>query len=508
MASKLHLRSASPTPTATPEPNANPSPTPAANADPVRVRNNPATPATPNATPPGPPRSVREVTDERGRLLAEAEGLQARSRSGEQLNPDDEAHLDQLLDRIEACNRELPISQREERLAQERAASATPARPAPQFTPSQRAARPAANGDDSFADAMRTWFRSLSDEPDPRPDASYRAAQHGFRTGATSVRIPCDFGGTLNRKKRAMQKRTVFSTGGAGSGADYIPHTYSQKVTEYLTYFSPLVGLVDSEVTADGNKRDYFIVDDTALISTYITASGGTEVAPTIPEKNVASGAKTLDVFDITSGYHKLTRQVLRDSAITLVDKVTKAIGNSHARLIEKDMILGTGDGETAIEGLIEVATPFGSPVDDFDADLFEAVYFAVPQQYRDGCIWLMSDSSMAQARKRLKGTDGHSLFDWTMEDGARILTLLGAPVYTSSWMPAFDDDETPVLFFNPMFYMLRLVTDQTLDVLRELFHPHIAYAGGMAFGGGWLGPAEAIQAIVCDADVESSSGS
>src|SRR4051812_46409071 len=91
---------------------------------PVRYRNADGTPAgetTPPApapapvqtrnqgggNPPAAPRAVADVTAERGRLLGEAETLQTRSRT-EALSAEDETHLDQLLDRIEACNEELP----------------------------------------------------------------------------------------------------------------------------------------------------------------------------------------------------------------------------------------------------------------------------------------------------------------------------------------------------------------------------------------------------------------
>lgn len=453
--------------------------------------------------PPGPPpppvqqRSIADLESTLARLVAEAEALQARI---SELTPEEVERLDAAVAEAETTSGELESARRAERLRATQTVLRQPTRPAPVVHPQHRSAPSvhAGNGNDQF-EALRTWLRSFTDDPDRSGDASHRAASAGFNVGSTAVRLPCDYGGSLNRIKRRS-----LSKGGTNLGAELIPKTYSAKVTEYITYFSPILSLVDSETTADGNSRDYFRIDDTALMSSYITASSGTELNPTIPDKDIATGAVTINAFDITSGYHKLTRQVVRDSAVMLVDKVSKAIGNSHARRMEYDLVNGTGNGTTGIQGLVAASTVYGSAVDTFTPELFEAVYFSVPQQYRGGCVWLMSDTAMAKAVANLKDTAGNSLFGKTAEDEAEIRTLHGRPVYTSEHMPAYGANAKSVLFFNPMFYMLRLVEGQTIDVLREKFYPHIAYAGGMAFGGAWLGPASAAKCIQLDADPDS----
>lgn len=452
---------------------------------------------TPPATPPAAPRTVEVITAERGRIIAEAEALQTRSATTA-LTEQETTQLDGLLDQAEALNVELTGARRAERLAAQRSLMTTPARPAPVFTPDQRRST-GTDGDE--AEAMRIWLRSFTDDPDPRADASYRAARGGFTVGSPSARVECTYGGTLN-----TEKRRTLSKGGVATGAELIPNTFSAKVTEYITYFSPLLGLVDSETTSDGNKRTYFKVDDTALESAYITASSGTEIAPTIPDADVATGSLDINVFELTSGYHKLTKQMLRDTGIPVVDKVTKAIGHSHARKMERDLINGTGNGTTAIQGLLAAASNYGSAVDAFTQDVFEACYFSMPIQYRREAIWLMSDSARAKARSKFRDTTGRSLFGTTLIDGIEFETLYGRPVYVSAFMPAYGANNKSVLWFNPRFYMLRLVSGQTVDVLREKFYPHLAYAGGAAFGGGWLGPASAAKFIASDAAPDNGS--
>jgi HK97 family phage major capsid protein len=463
--------------------------TPAADGD-VHTRT-----ATPPATPPANPpaqRTAAELTTERARLIADAEALQTRSLT-ETLSPEDEARLDQCIAEAERIHGELNRMNRQQRITAQRSSLAQPTAPAPVFTPAQRIPATAANAE---AEALRIWLRSFTEDAERAPDAVHRAAQAGFHVGSSTARFGSADVSSINRAKL----RTL-STGGAGTGAEVVPaKTYSGKVLEYIGYYSPFLGFLDSETTADGVKRAYFKIDDTALTSSYITASSGTELAPTIPDKDIATGAVDISTFDITSGYHKITRQELRDSAITLTDKVTKAIGNSHRRRIEADVINGTGNGVTGVQGLLAAAAVYGDPVAeaDIDAELFEGLYFSVPQQYRGECIFLFSDTGMAKAVSKLKTTTGESLFGKTMMDGAEIRTLFGRPVFTSAHMPAFDFEAKPFLFFNPLHYMLRMVSDQTIDVLREKFYPHLAYAGGMAFGGAWRGPTGASGTVKC----------
>lgn len=445
-------------------------------------------------------RTAAEIAAERARLVGVAELLHTRSQTQE-LTAEEAEQLEQALSGAEALDGELTRARQAERLAHQRSQLTNPTRPA--VLPTVLPATPR-GGDDGEAEAMRLWFRSFTDEHDNDPETHRRAAAAGFPIGRSAVRLDVDYGSTLN-----TVKRRALSKGGATKGAEYMPaKTYSAKVVEFLTFFSPLLGLVDSETTNDGNPRDYFRLDDTALMSSYITASGGTELAPTIPDNDVATGAVSIAVFDITSGYHKLTRQAVRDSAVSLQDKVTKAIGNSHARRMERDVILGTGNGSNGVQGLIQAATVHGgAAVDAYTAALFEAVYFSVPQQYRAGCIWLFSDTAMEKAVGALKDSNGNSLFGKTAADGAEIRTLHGRPCYTSEYMPAYGANAKSVLFFNPLFYMLRLVAGQTLDVLREKFHPHLAYAGEAAFGGAWVGPTSACKAIQSDATPNNGAG-
>ena len=176
-----------------------------------------------------------------------------------------------MIAEAERIDGELTRLRRDERIALQRSRLAEPTRPAPVFTPAQRSATAATR--DPEPEAMRIWLRSHTEDADRAPDAVRQAAECGFHVGSMSARFRAADLVTINRAKL----RTL-STGGVGTGAEVVPaKTYSTKVLEYISHFSAFLALLDSEVTADGVKRTYFTIDDTSLMSSYITASSGTE---------------------------------------------------------------------------------------------------------------------------------------------------------------------------------------------------------------------------------------
>ncbi len=435
--------------------------------DPARFR------TTPPAVPPvSPSRSATEIRTDHARAIGEADQLQARSRTAA-LTAEEQTRLVQLVDTAETLGSELDRVVVAERLEAQRLRAVAPARQA--IGPTIIVAPVLHN--ESEEQGMRTWLRSFGGSTSA--EEVYRARTAGFDVGRSSADLKVDW--QLNARRRAISK-------GANPGASLIPVTYSDKVTEYVTYYSPLLGMVDSETTTDGNDRTYFIVDDTAMISAYTIAGGGTELAPNIPDVDPSLTSKVIKTRPITSGYHKITREALRDTAIPITDKLAKAIGNSHARKIERDTLLGNGVTES--EGLITSGTIFGSTVADLSDGLLDDLFFSVSEPYRTGSIFLAHNTTVARLRKRLKDSTGRTLLSDAVEGDRRILRYGGLEIVASDFMPAYAANAKVLTIVNPMFYMLRMVAGQTIDVLVEKFHPHLAYSGMMSFGGGYLGPA------------------
>jgi HK97 family phage major capsid protein len=419
-------------------------------------------------------RASEEVQTLINNLVAEADALSQKAANTD-LTPDEVSKLGQLVKDLTALEQELQQARAGEEVQRIKSRMSEPTKPAPKVSAVRvvREEQP-----DSHALAFRDWIASHTQAADFSHDAYQRTKKYGYQLGSSSAKVDVDYA------RVNFKRRTILTKGGVGTGKEFIPQTYSDKVVEQLTYSSPIVGVVGSETTSDGNKRTYFKFDDTDLMSTYITDGGGSEANPTIPDVNVVTASVDMSTFDITSGFHKISFQELRDSAVDLESKIAKAVANAHARRIENDLINGTGNGTTGVQGLLAVDHSLGSISEgDLDEGALEAMYFAMPQPYRDNMVFLTSDAMSAVLRANLKDTTGRSLFDKNIVDGVEWPTILGKRYYTSVYMP---DDV--VLCFNPDLYMLRFVAGQEYSILKERFWPHTAIAGIMSWGGCWLG--------------------
>lgn len=428
----------------------------------------------------------QELSAQKANLIAEAEKLQVKSRT-EALSTEEDAALESAIAGAETLDAEIVQANREERLVETKERSNLPRTPAPKFTAAQYHVGNG-NGND-YGRCFAEWM-DCGSTGKASPEQAYRLRSAGFPAGQSEIRLPVDWS-LANREKRDRQ-RTYLTKGGSGSGADLLYNDYANLVTERLSYYSPIVGMVDVASTNNGNSEIFYILDDTGMTATYLTASSGTESNPTIPETNIATSSVTINCFDVTSGFQKVSFQELRDAArqIDLPAKVADANAHSFARLIEHDMILGSGNGASGIQGIDNASTALAeSPVAAIDNDVVEDLYFSVPTQYRDGCIFMSSSATWGAVRKTMKDDISNSLFgnSRNAEQGPDWDRLKGKPYIVSEFCPA-----STLYFFNPKMYTLRMVSGETLKMFDERFWPAAAWSSVLSFGGAWRGPASA----------------
>jgi HK97 family phage major capsid protein len=79
------------------------------------------------------------------------------------------------------------------------------------------------------------------------------------------------------------------------------------------------------------------------------------------------------------------------------------------------------------------------------DVDKLIELQHALPASYRDGAVWLMSDSTWNTLRT-LKDGEGNYIWRPGVEDRAPS-TLLGKPVQISEFMPSIEENSIPILF-------------------------------------------------------------
>ena len=171
-----------------------------------------------------------------------------------------------------------------------------------------------------------------------------------------------------------------------------------------------------------------------------------------IDESNPTVGKKDLDDYYLATRVI-IPRKLLNTTAQNIVDYVAKLSGRSIKAKEEAAFIAGDGsDKPTGFrQATITQAVPQAS-TDLAYGDLINLT-FTLPEEYRDGAIYMTSTAGMKLIRS-LQDLNGLAIFD--MRDS----TILGGkPLLESNNIP--DDlgtggDETEIWYFNPEFYWVK----------------------------------------------------
>lgn len=408
-----------------------------------------------------------ELKNQIADLTAQADALNNK----QDKTPEDVTKLEELVTQIEELQKQLDAANAQQRFIAAKERMNAPTRPAPVIERKHYATAKAPQAGEALALFLGN---------DKTPDGYYKARSAGIDLGSNRFSVPMNFN-RLNYKNR-----TIMSKGGVGSGAELVWQSYSDKVSEYLALSSPILSLVASETTSDGNNRTYFRIDDTSMEATYTSASGGTETVPTIPDTNLSTDNVVIACFDLTSGYQKISFNELRDSAVNLEEKIARANANSFARKMERELFTASGDGSSGVQGISQVATDYGNQ-SDWEKEYVEAFYFNFPAQYRANAIFACNPDTYKDLYANLKDSTGRTLFDKDASQGLEYDVLFGKKIIVSSYIA-----DNTLYMFDPEKYMLRLVNNQIFQRFDEKFFPNVAWAAILSFGGAWIGDADA----------------
>ena len=181
-------------------------------------------------------------------------------------------------------------------------------------------------------------------------------------------------------------------------------------------------------------------------IDTYGTAAitaQGTAVA----ELDPTFGTTTLGAFAY-KGIVQASTELMQDTPFALEPYVADSLARSIDQALGSHLAVGTGT--TQPRGLFRQAAGTthqggtgvsGQPTAD---DLIRT-YFALPRQYRPDAEWVMADTNMSVVA-RMKSTTNEYLLQPALAEGYPD-RLLGRPVRTDSYCPAFATAGTGIMF-------------------------------------------------------------
>lgn len=206
----------------------------------------------------------------------------------------------------------------------------------------------------------------------------------------------------------------------------------------------------------------------------YTTAVRVTWVAETptagTADTNLTFGLESIQVHDVMAETF-LSRNVVEDAAVNLVDELTTAFAEASA--IDEDNQFLTGDGIGKPKGILIGSTTPETGVTSVNsisatnitADGMIDLEYAIPTQYRQNCVWI---SARATVRNMRKLKDGVGDYLWGRPGMVgQPATFDGFPIMEQETMPAIAGAAYPILFGDPQGY--RIVDRLGMTVERYL---------------------------------------
>lgn len=437
-------------------------------------------------------KTSKEIAIERANLLAEAEKYQVRLRAeGEEgeaapLSDEEVKAFKDIVAIIESLDKELEQAEVEERLAAQKAKTNQPIKAAPVARTSQNYHVSHKESIEPLAEAFKYWAQSQYPQFQADHHKAQRCAEYGFNLGSKGITLNVNYSG-LERSKRAGPMTTV----NTGFGAEWVNQSVSNMVTDYLALASPVLQYCTVDSTAGGEPRKYMIRDMTALESTLITASGGSEASPTIPtDIAIVSDSIELTPAHYTSGVVQISWEETQDSAVDVMQSVLQGIQFSHATRLEHSIV----DGDTSFDGIADLADVVTPVSASFDLETIDELYGSIATPYRTtGCVWLCDSTVKESIRRNLRDTTNRSLFERHMDvaSGVSYDFLYGFPILESRFAPA-----DTLFFFNAKFIVVRMVSGENLQTFFEKYWPHVGIAGNKRWAIGTTGPNDGADVI------------
>lgn len=254
-----------------------------------------------------------------------------------------------------------------------------------------------------------------------------------------------------------------------GSVASAVPVTTDRSLYQYVEASIAMFRAPTRKFPTGSGEQMKLPRNAAHAIATQVSGQG-TALAGTDPTFN----SFVLDAYK----YGELVivaNEVIQDTVIDIVDFVTGDIARALGRVIDTDLVVGSGSGApngimTAVTGAGTIATG-GSLIDPTYEKLVDLVY-SVNDEYRNdpSCSWLMKDATAGVLRKLRDGaggTVGAVLWDPSLThgiQGGQPDRLLGFPVYTDPNVAALASNSKSILFGALNAYYVRTVGNITVE--------------------------------------------
>jgi HK97 family phage major capsid protein len=302
--------------------------------------------------------------------------------------------------------------------------------------------------DRSEAEAFRAWARG-----EERVDGVDFDGKRN--TWTVDVRAAMKEADLIRRGASGEELRALlWDTGSIASG---VPTTLSRTLYQYLEASITALRMPTTKINTSSGEAMQFPKLAAHGIATQVIAQG-TAIGGTDP----TFGRMQLDAFKYGQ-LVQVANEVIQDSGFDIVGFIGANIGRAVGRVVDADLVAGTGSAGTVATG--------GSLITPSYENLVDLVY-SVNDAYRSGgnAAFLMRDATAGNLRKLRDGaggTTGAVLWEPSLTGGIQSGQpdrLLGFPVYTDPNVASLASNARIVAFGDWNEYYVRTVGNLVIE--------------------------------------------
>ncbi len=190
----------------------------------------------------------------------------------------------------------------------------------------------------------------------------------------------------------------------------------------------------------------------------------------TITESDDSFGQVSIGAYKLGT-LIKVSNELLNDSVFNLESYISKEFGRRIGSKEEDAFFNGNGVGKPT--GIFNATGGADTGVTAASATAITAdeiidLFYSLNAPYRKNAVWIMNDATVKAVRK-LKDNNGNYLWQPSLTAGTPD-TLLGRPVYTSSYVPTIAAGKKTIAFGDFGYYWIADRQGRNFKKLSELY--------------------------------------
>ena len=281
-------------------------------------------------------------------------------------------------------------------------------------------------------------------------------------TGRASKGYKKNFWNAMRRKQMTPEMVNALQIGTDSEGGYLVPDEYEKTLVEALEEENIFRKLAHVICTSSGDRKIPVVASKGS--ASWVDEEG------TIPDSDDAFNQVSIGAYKLGT-LIKVSNELLNDSVFNLESYISKEFARRIGSKEEDAFFNGNGTGKPVgifnATGGAEVGVTAASAT-AITADEIIDLFYSLKAPYRKNAVWILNDATIKAIRK-LKDNNGNYLWQPSLTAGTPD-TILGRPVYTSSYVPTIAAGAKTIAFGDFSYYWIADRAGRNFKKLTELY--------------------------------------